>query len=150
MKNFLIENYKNPIQDYKCFKNLTSTELEFLGIYRYHNFLFKAPPDMGLRIKQESYEREEIDMILSEIPHTIFKDLNILEIGGCLGVVSVISNDVLKHKENHVVIEANPELIPILEFIGSLDFQRHRQWHSVLAVVGGVAVCVGCAEPRTC
>lgn len=39
----------------------------------------------------------------------------VLELGACLGVVSCITNRLLQHPERHVVVEANPKLIPWIE-----------------------------------
>lgn len=88
--------------------------IDSLNEYKYFSFLFKAPMEMGNRMNKKRYENEEINMILLEIPRYEFEKLSILELGGCLGVVSVISNNLLINKNNHVVIEANPELLPIL------------------------------------
>lgn len=99
------ENFDKYIPD-----NLS---INLLNEYKYFSFLFKAPMEMGIRMNKGVYEKEEINMILG-IPRYEFEKLSILELGGCLGVVSVISNNLLIDKNNHVVIEANPELIPIL------------------------------------
>ncbi|WP_159578823.1 FkbM family methyltransferase [Marinoscillum sp. 108] len=40
---------------------------------------------------------------------------SIIELGACIGVVSCISNKMLDHPENHVVVEANPDLITEIE-----------------------------------
>jgi FkbM family methyltransferase len=39
----------------------------------------------------------------------------VLELGACLGVVSCVTNRLLQHKERHVVVEANPNLIQFIE-----------------------------------
>ena len=41
-------------------------------------------------------------------------DASVLELGGCVGVVSCVVNKLLEHPENHVVVEANPTLINLL------------------------------------
>jgi FkbM family methyltransferase len=41
--------------------------------------------------------------------------LPLVELGGALGVVSCVANAVLKDRSRHVVVEANPALLPILE-----------------------------------
>ena len=41
-------------------------------------------------------------------------DSSVLELGGCVGVVSCVINKLLARPENHVVVEANPTLIDIL------------------------------------
>ena len=42
-------------------------------------------------------------------------DEHVLELGACIGVVSCIVNARLSNPDKHVVVEANPELIPYLE-----------------------------------
>jgi len=56
------------------------------------------------------YEIEERELIKKYIS----EGDRILELGGCIGVVSCIANRLLKDPHDHVVVEANPELIPTL------------------------------------
>ena len=42
------------------------------------------------------------------------KDDRVLELGACIGVISCITNRLINNKHDHVVVEANPELIPTL------------------------------------
>lgn len=44
----------------------------------------------------------------------IHPDSSVLELGGCVGVVSCVVNKLLDQPKNHVVVEANPSLIDIL------------------------------------
>jgi FkbM family methyltransferase len=39
----------------------------------------------------------------------------VIELGGCIGVVACITNRMLNDARSHVVLEANPEVIPLLE-----------------------------------
>ncbi|MFN0015682.1 MAG: hypothetical protein ACKVU2_14130, partial [Saprospiraceae bacterium] len=57
------------------------------------------------------YEREE----RRHLKKYLKPDSTILELGGCLGVVSCIANKLLQNPEQHVVVEANPNLIRHLE-----------------------------------
>src|SRR5689334_10529982 len=41
--------------------------------------------------------------------------LPVIELGACVGVVSCLTNRRLRRPEQHVVVEANPELLPLLE-----------------------------------
>jgi FkbM family methyltransferase len=43
------------------------------------------------------------------------RDARVLELGGCIGVLSCVINRCLDNPSSHVVIEANPNLIPFLE-----------------------------------
>ncbi len=61
-----------------------------------------------LKGRYESFERQAVQKYVKA-------NLPIIELGGCLGVVSCISNRLLKDPGAHVVVEANPEAIPLLE-----------------------------------
>lgn len=82
------------------------------SVHNYKGFKFLTDEQMGRRLDEGWYEAEEISL-LNLIPG--IENSSILELGGCLGVVSVITNSKLKNKQNHVVVEANPKLIPYLE-----------------------------------
>ena len=58
--------------------------------------------------KWEQAERHAIDSYLRS-------DLPVVELGGCLGIVSCHINKKLERPEQHVVIEANPGILPTLE-----------------------------------
>jgi FkbM family methyltransferase len=51
----------------------------------------------------------------------IHPDDTILELGACIGVVSSVCNRILNKRSKHVVVEANPQLIPWLEGNRSLN-----------------------------
>jgi FkbM family methyltransferase len=56
----------------------------------------------------ESHERNGIRKFLD-------RSLPVVELGGCIGVVACMTNRLLKEPARHVVVEANPELAPLLE-----------------------------------
>jgi FkbM family methyltransferase len=56
------------------------------------------------------YEKEE--RFAAE--HYIRRDIPVVEFGGSLGVVSCLLNRRLKAPKRHVVVEANPDMLPIL------------------------------------
>ena len=56
----------------------------------------------------------EEDEVLA-IDKYLNKDAKVLELGGCLGFVSCYLNRKLSNRKNHVVLEANPYLIPYLK-----------------------------------
>lgn len=58
-----------------------------------------------------SYEKRE-RIYLEEY---LDPEASVLELGGCLGVVACVANQLLKHPEQHVVVEANPKMIPYIE-----------------------------------
>jgi FkbM family methyltransferase len=57
------------------------------------------------------YEKQERRYLKQFLP----KNSTVLELGACLGVVSCITNRLLDHPERHVVVEANPNVIPTIE-----------------------------------
>ncbi len=62
------------------------------------------------RLKNGQWESDEYKY-LSLLP----PDCSVLELGACIGFISCATNKILKNRENHVVFEANPNLITILE-----------------------------------
>jgi len=80
---------------------------------KYHDCTFLTDKEMGKRMEQGRYESDEIKL-LKHIPN--INKCSVLEIGGCLGVVSTILNKKLDDPQKHVVIEANPRLISYLEY----------------------------------
>ncbi len=56
------------------------------------------------------YERQERE----NLKNYVKSDAVVLELGGCLGIVSCLTNKLLKNKKAHVVVEANPNMIPHL------------------------------------
>lgn len=62
------------------------------------------------RLENGQWESDEYKY-LSLLP----PDCSVLELGACIGFISCATNKILKNKKNHVVLEANPNLISILE-----------------------------------
>ena len=65
-----------------------------------------------------------VDLLLSDlyeeperaaIKKYVKPELPVIELGACIGVVSCLTNRRLRQPENHVVVEANPALLPILK-----------------------------------
>jgi FkbM family methyltransferase len=77
-----------------------------------------SDPQIGLEIRgrfvRGAYERDELRLL--EV--VLDPSRPVVELGGCLGVVSAVTNRRLADRTQHVVLEANPALLPILE--------RHR------------------------
>ncbi|MEK7563579.1 MAG: FkbM family methyltransferase [Patescibacteria group bacterium] len=71
-------------------------------------------PSIARKLKSRffwgTYENKERRLVRKHLP----RDLPVIEGGGSIGVVSCVMNSLLKHPEDHVVIEANPRLIGIL------------------------------------
>jgi len=57
------------------------------------------------------HESQEIALVRQHL----VAELPVIEFGGGIGVVSCIINRILAHPGDHIVVEANPDLIPTLE-----------------------------------
>jgi FkbM family methyltransferase len=58
--------------------------------------------------RYESFERRAVMQYVRP-------DIPIVELGGCIGVVCCIANRLLIDRRSHVVVEANPQVIPLLK-----------------------------------
>jgi FkbM family methyltransferase len=67
------------------------------------------------------------------IKQFIDPNLPIIEIGGGIGVVSCVANRILNNPNEHVVVEANPTLIPILELNRSRNHAGYKIINAALA-----------------
>ena len=88
----------------------------FQGDYRTEGMVFRIPRDMTTRIHRarfyfDTHEREERELVKKYIKG----DATVLELGACLGVVSALINRQLDNPSAHVAVEANPNLIPVLQ-----------------------------------
>lgn len=111
----------------------------FLGFFRY--FLFESDNDFvgryvelrGNRVRIENltisvnspavprrnksqliqgrYEQPERNAIKTYLP----RDKPVIELGGSIGVVACMTNQLLHHPHEHVVVEANPNMVNTLE-----------------------------------
>ncbi len=77
---------------------------------------FSVPRDMttigwrGACCRAEGYEAAERELIKK----FLLPDDRVVELGACLGVVACTTNKLLKNRAQHLVVEANPFLIPWL------------------------------------
>lgn len=79
-----------------------------------HTFLVEGPGLDSLfkgGFGDNTYEASERKLIRQHLP----RSLPVIELGACIGVVSNIANGLLADRDRHVVVEANPRLIPTLE-----------------------------------
>jgi FkbM family methyltransferase len=67
---------------------------------------------MKLELLTGSYEEPERKASRSYIR----SDWAVVELGGCVGVVACITNKLLQNPKAHIVVEANPLVIPHLQF----------------------------------
>lgn len=58
-----------------------------------------------------TYEKEEA-IYLSKY---LSPEAKVIELGGCLGFVSCLTNKILNDKSKHIVLEANPNLVPWIQ-----------------------------------
>jgi FkbM family methyltransferase len=82
---------------------------------------FKNKP-IWLRLKDNTYEKEEIFSILKYLK----KNMKVLELGGSIGVTSVLINSILTNKEFHIVCEPNTSLIPNLKLNRELNNSKFK------------------------
>ena len=61
-----------------------------------------------LRGEYEGFERRAVR-------NCVDPEQPVVELGGCIGVVACITNKILKNPESHIVVEANPDVVPLLE-----------------------------------
>jgi FkbM family methyltransferase len=66
---------------------------------------------MKLELLSGRYEKPEREAVLRYLqPHW-----SVIELGGCIGVVSCITNKLLENPANHLVLEVNPLVLPFLK-----------------------------------
>ena len=77
----------------------------------------------------DRYEKEERKYLRQYLR----PDAKVLELGACLGVVSGITNQLLKNPEQHVVVEANPALIPWIERNRDQNDAKYQVEHCIIS-----------------
>jgi len=85
----------------------------FKKVYKKNNLVIHIPFDQTDfvfrgRFVFNSYEEEETRHLSQQLS----PDAKVLELGACLGYVSCLTNKLLNDNTKHVVLEANPNLIP--------------------------------------
>ena len=73
--------------------------------------------DVKLRLASKQYEGFERRAVQQHIR----PEFPVVELGGCIGVVACVTNSVLQKGSLHVVVEANPWAIPVLEVNRALN-----------------------------
>lgn len=71
----------------------------------------EVPNKILLDIYRGTYEKNELLAIEQYLTH----EMDIVELGACLGFISCFSNKKKNQKRNHVVVEPNERMIPILQ-----------------------------------
>lgn len=86
------------------------------GVFRVDGCSFSVPKGMttigwrGACCWKGSYEADERALI----KRFVRAEDTVIEVGACLGVVSCVTNQLLRDRSKHLVVEANPFLIPSL------------------------------------
>lgn len=85
------------------------------GLFRADGCTFAIPKHLTSRsyracFLRGDYEEEERALIKAFLR----PEDSVLEFGACLGVVSCVTNRLLRDKTRHVVVEANPKLVPCI------------------------------------
>lgn len=78
------------------------------------------------------YEGPEVDMIRA----TLTPDDRVLEIGGGIGFVGIITSRIVRRPEQVLIVEANPQLLPLMERNFALNDVRPQVRNAVLGRSG--------------
>lgn len=70
-------------------------------------------PPSRMKIAMLSGEYEEFER--RAVSRYVDPEQPVIELGACVGVVACITNRLLRNPEAHIVVEANPSVIPLLE-----------------------------------
>ncbi|MBD0403393.1 FkbM family methyltransferase [Flammeovirga sp. EKP202] len=110
--NYLLLNVYLPIKQFFAGFIFDFIQKEF----RTNGNVYTIPKELTSRFFRGAftlgwYEKQEREFI----PKYLDKNASVLELGGCIGVVSCVINGVLNERNKHVTVEANPFLIQHLE-----------------------------------
>ncbi len=90
-------------------------------------------PEISQKMKaslyKQAYERPERDLYQKNSPPS----LPLIELGGCIGVLSCFINKNSATPREHVVVEANPDLLPILRRNRELNQAHFDIVHAAIA-----------------
>jgi FkbM family methyltransferase len=94
----------------------------FQGRYETEGMVFAIPKEHTTRSMRgkffaDTYELPERTLAKRHLPGSS----RVLELGGCIGVLSCLINRLLDRPTCHVVVEANPSLVPTLEHNGTIN-----------------------------
>jgi FkbM family methyltransferase len=92
-------------------------------------------PVLRCRFILGRYERPERDLLRRHLDPS----KPVVELGAGLGVVACLTNRRLHDPTRHVVVEANPALLPVLEMNRRLNAARFTMVHGALAYGGPTA-----------
>jgi FkbM family methyltransferase len=114
------------------------------GPYRTEGMTFEIPRayttvSMRGKFLVDTYELSERLLVKRYLP----REAAVLELGGCIGVVSCVINRLLASPERHVVVEANPFLIPVLERNRCANGARFHIEQCVVSAGRSAALAIG-------
>jgi FkbM family methyltransferase len=116
----------------------------FLHRYRTNGMTFEIPKaltDLAMRGKftADTYELPERVLAKRHLPPAS----TVLELGGCIGVVSCVVNRVLQNPSRHLVVEGNSGVIPVLQRNRDVNQCAFRIVHGVVTRVSQPRMSVG-------
>lgn len=86
------------------------------GLFRVDGCEFDVPKNLTTRSYRAAFITGEYEEEERELIHQLLRpEDRVLELGACIGVVSCVTNRLLRDREKHLVVEANPKLIPWIE-----------------------------------
>lgn len=88
------------------------------------------PPKRFNQLKRSGWKKYESDerKLIKNIPESA----NVLELGGCLGVISCLINKRLSNPSSHIVLEPNRSLIEVLQHNALNNKCSFQTFHGVL------------------
>lgn len=97
------------------------------GCFKADECVFEIPRDLTTRAYRSCFWTGEYEAEERELLRRLLRpDDNVMELGACLGIVSCVTNRLLRHDSKHLVVEANPKLIPSLERNRELNQARFK------------------------
>ncbi len=88
--------------------------------------------ELKCRVFYGRYERTERELLRRHLP----QQSPVVELGGGMGLVACIVNSRLRDPERHVVVEANPLMLPLIERNRGLNRSRFELVHGAIGYAG--------------
>ena len=88
--------------------------------------------ELKCRVFYGRYERTERELLRRHLP----AGSPVVELGGGMGLVACIVNRRLQHPDQHVVVEANPQMLPLIERNRGLNSSRFELVHAAIGYDG--------------
>lgn len=109
LKNSTLKSFKRNL-----FLGIWNINRSSVHVFAPHGVLVKIPPysDTSIRYsltRQRPYEESEAHLIEAYLE----RDTNVIELGGCYGVISALIRNKIGPNAHHLIVEANPDLAAI-------------------------------------